>query len=154
MEETYSKQLGKLAKQCGSSTSIAAGNSATTNTNGAPNVGPLCTFTPLWQLLKTSCEKVAQLQLQMAQKLNEMVKDVGKYSDELARKHKVVKESESNTVDAIQVNVDFKFLPVLTSHLKLFFEFFMKAFESNQCGLTAIERNLFSTRRRAGQVAP
>jgi chromosome segregation ATPase len=39
----------------------------------------------------------------MAQKLNEMVKDVGKYSDELARKHKVVKESESNTVEAIQV---------------------------------------------------
>ncbi|XP_057365532.1 F-BAR domain only protein 2-like isoform X2 [Daphnia carinata] len=103
LEETYSKQLGKLAKQCGSSTSIAAANSATSNTNGAPNVGPLCTFTPLWQLLKTSCEKVAQLQLQMAQKLNEMVKDVGKYSDELARKHKVVKESESNTVEAIQV---------------------------------------------------
>jgi hypothetical protein len=103
LEETYSKQLGKLAKQCGSSTSIAAANSATTNPNGAPNVGPLCTFTPLWQLLKTSCEKVAQLQLQMAQKLNEMVKDVGKYSDELARKHKVVKESESNTVEAIQV---------------------------------------------------
>ncbi len=46
---------------------------------------------------------MAQLQLQMAQKLNEMVKDVGKYSDELARKHKVVKESESNTVEAIQV---------------------------------------------------
>ncbi|XP_046463814.1 F-BAR domain only protein 2-like isoform X8 [Daphnia pulex] len=103
LEETYSKQLGKLAKQCGSSTSIAAANSATTNPNGAPNVGPLCTFTPLWQLLKTSCEKVAQLQLQMAQKLNEMVKDVGKYSDELARKHKVVKESESNTVEAIQL---------------------------------------------------
>lgn len=103
LEETYSKQLGKLAKQCGSSTSIAAANSATANTNGAPNVGPLCTFTPLWQLLKTSCEKVAQLQLQMAQKLNDMVKDVGKYSDELARKHKVVKESESNTVEAIQV---------------------------------------------------
>ncbi|XP_032794254.2 LOW QUALITY PROTEIN: F-BAR domain only protein 2 [Daphnia magna] len=103
LEESYSKQLGKLAKQCGSSTSIAAANSATTNTNGAPNVGPLCTFTPLWQLLKTSCEKVAQLQLQMAQRLNDMVKDVGKYSDELARKHKVVKESESSTVEAIQV---------------------------------------------------
>jgi len=100
LEETYSKQLGKLAKQCGSSTSIAAANSAT---NGAPNIGPLCTFTPLWQLLKTSCEKVAQLQLQMAQKLNDMVKDVGKYSDELARKHKIVKESESSTVEAIQI---------------------------------------------------
>ena len=107
LEETYSKQLGKLAKQCGSSTSIAAANSATTNTNGAPNVGPLCTFTPLWQLLKTSCEKVAQLQLQMAQKLNDMVKDVGKYSEELARKHKVVKESESSTVEAIQVFILF-----------------------------------------------
>ncbi len=104
LEETYSKQLGKLAKQCGASTSIAAAASATSNTNnGAPNIGPLCTFTPLWQLLKTSCEKVAQLQLQMAQKLNDMVKDVGKYSEELARKHKVVKESESNTVEAIQV---------------------------------------------------
>ena len=54
---------------------------------------------------------MAQLQLQMAQKLNEMVKDVGKYSDELARKHKVVKESESNTVEAIQVFVLFKWYP-------------------------------------------
>ena len=66
-------------------------------------MGPLCTFTPLWQLLKTSCEKVAQLQLQMAQKLNDMVKDVGKYSEELSRKHKVVKESENITVEAVQV---------------------------------------------------
>ena len=106
LEESYSKQLGKLAKQCGSSPSIAAANSAVNNTNGAPNIGPLCTFTPLWQLLKTSCEKVAQLQLQMAQKLNEMVKDVGKYSEELARKQKNVKESESSTVEVIQVGSD------------------------------------------------
>lgn len=142
LEETYSKQLGKLAKQCGSSTSIAAANSATTNTNGAPNVGPLCTFTPLWQLLKTSCEKVAQLQLQMAQKLNDMVKDVGKYSDELARKHKVVKESESNTVEAIQVHRIYK------KPLKCFNQFSFSscpAFESNQCDLTKIKRCLFST---------
>ena len=50
---------------------------------------------------------MAQLQLQMAQKLNDMVKDVGKYSEELARKHKVVKESESSTVEAIQVFILF-----------------------------------------------
>jgi len=95
--------LAKLAKQCGSSTSIAAANSATSTAAGQPNVGPLCTFTPLWQLLKTSCEKMAQLQLQMAQKLNDLVKDVGKYSEELSRKHKIVKESENSTVEAVQV---------------------------------------------------
>ena len=39
----------------------------------------------------------------MAQKLNDMVKDVGKYSDDLARKHKTVKESEGSTVEVIQV---------------------------------------------------
>lgn len=139
MEETYSKQLGKLAKQCGSSTSIAAANSAT---NGTPNIGPLCTFTPLWQLLKTSCDKVAQLQLQMAQKLNDMVKDVGKYSDELARKHKIVKESESGTVEAIQVCLSLYFVldKVDSTYISL------SDPESNQCCLTALQRGLFSKR--------
>ena len=39
----------------------------------------------------------------MAQKLNDLVKDVGKYSEELSRKHKIVKESENSTVEAVQV---------------------------------------------------
>ena len=117
LEESYSKQLGKLAKQCGASTSIAAANSVSSNVAGQPNVGPLCTFTPLWQLLKTSCEKVAQLQLQMAQKLNDMVKDVGKYSEELSRKHKIVKESENITVEAVQVTFKLLKLTSLTNNL-------------------------------------
>ena len=134
-----------MAKQCGSSTSIAAANSA----NGAPNIGPLCTFTPLWQLLKTSCEKVAQLQLQMAQKLTEMVKDVGKYSDELARKHKIVKESESSTVEAIQVHSLKYFMWNLVLHKKFFF----LDFKSDQCCLTTFQRGLFPKRSGASKVA-
>ncbi|XP_050528279.1 F-BAR domain only protein 2 isoform X5 [Daktulosphaira vitifoliae] len=83
IEETCSKLLAKLAKQT---------SSTTTNS----------TFTPLWQLLRASIEKLTTLHLQMVHKVCELVKDVTKYTDELHKKHKNVKEEQSGTLEAVQ----------------------------------------------------
>lgn len=74
IEENYSKLLSKLAKQ-------------------ASSCGANGTFAPLWQVLKTSSEKLATLHMQMVQKVSELVKDVNKYADELHKKHKGVRVS-------------------------------------------------------------
>ncbi|XP_065165337.1 F-BAR domain only protein 2 isoform X2 [Atheta coriaria] len=84
IEENNSKFLAKLAKQAGSCC-----------TQG--------TFAPLWAVLKNYAERLAALHLQMVSKVMELVKDVNKYSEELAKKHKLVKEEESGTLEAVQL---------------------------------------------------
>lgn len=71
IEENHSKLLSKLAKQ-------AAGGCV----QG--------TFAPVWQVLRTSAEKLSNLHMQMVQKVSELVKEVSKYADELHKKHKTV----------------------------------------------------------------
>lgn len=71
IEEYNSKLLGKLAKQAGSG--CVQG-----------------TFAPVWQILRTTAEKLACLHLQMVQKVSDLVKEVTKYTDELHKKHKSV----------------------------------------------------------------
>lgn len=71
IEENHSKLLSKLAKQ-------AAGGCV----QG--------TFAPVWQVLRTSAEKLSKLHMQMVQKVSELVKEVSKYADELHKKHKTV----------------------------------------------------------------
>lgn len=71
IEENHSKLLSKLAKQ-------AAGGCV----QG--------TFAPLWHVLRTSAEKLANLHMQMVQKVSELVKEVSRYADELHKKHKTV----------------------------------------------------------------
>lgn len=83
IEETCSKLLAKLAKQ----------------TSSSSNTG---TFNPLWQLLRLSIEKLTTIHMQMVHKVCELVKDVTKYTDELHKKHKTVKEEQSGTLDAVQ----------------------------------------------------
>ncbi|CAG9855097.1 unnamed protein product [Phyllotreta striolata] len=83
LEENNSKLLSKLAKQA--STCCVQG-----------------TFAPLWQVLRTSAEKLSLLHMQMVQKVTDLVKEVSKYSDELHKKHKMVKEEESGTLEAVQ----------------------------------------------------
>ncbi|XP_060856267.1 F-BAR domain only protein 2 isoform X4 [Metopolophium dirhodum] len=83
IEETCSKLLAKLAKQ----------------TSSSSNTG---TFNPLWQLLRLSIEKLTTIHIQMVHKVCELVKDVTKYTDELQKKHKNVKEEQSGTLDAVQ----------------------------------------------------
>ncbi|XP_065348397.1 F-BAR domain only protein 2 isoform X8 [Cloeon dipterum] len=60
------------------------------------------TFSPLWTLLRNSSEKLSSLHGQMFQKISELVKDVTKYSEELHKKHKTVKEEESVTLEVVQ----------------------------------------------------
>ncbi|CAH1121497.1 unnamed protein product [Ceutorhynchus assimilis] len=83
IEEYNSKLLSKLAKQAGSCCSQG-------------------TFAPLWQVVKASAEKLSTLHAQTMQKLTELVKEVGKYAEELHKKHKSVKEEESGTLDVVQ----------------------------------------------------
>lgn len=83
IEEHNSKLMTKLANKAGSST-----------LNG--------TFAPVWSILRSSAERLSTLHLQMVQKLSELVKDVTKYADELHKKHKIVKEEESSTLEAVQ----------------------------------------------------
>ncbi|XP_066157932.1 F-BAR domain only protein 2 isoform X2 [Euwallacea fornicatus] len=83
IEENNSKLLTKLAKQAGSCCSQG-------------------TFAPLWQVIKSSAEKLSTLHIQTMQKLSELVKEVGKYADELHKKHKLVKEQESGTLEVVQ----------------------------------------------------
>lgn len=83
MEEVNGKAFSKLAKQ-------------TTSCCG------LGTFAPLWIVLRTSAEKLSNLHLQMFQKLSELVKDMTKYTEELHKKHRTVKEEESRTLETVR----------------------------------------------------
>uniref|UniRef100_A0A1B6C7K9 MHD domain-containing protein n=2 Tax=Clastoptera arizonana TaxID=38151 RepID=A0A1B6C7K9_9HEMI len=83
IEEYNSKLLGKLAKQAGSG--CVQG-----------------TFAPVWQILRTTAEKLASLHLQMVQKVSDLVKEITKYTDELHKKHKSVKEEEYGTLEIAQ----------------------------------------------------
>ncbi|KAM7360769.1 F-BAR domain only protein 2 isoform 2-T2 [Cochliomyia hominivorax] len=60
------------------------------------------TFSPVWTILRTSAEKLSTLHMQMVQKLTELVKDVTKYTDELHKKHKTVKEDEAQTLECVK----------------------------------------------------
>ncbi|KAF5294824.1 hypothetical protein FQA39_LY00308 [Lamprigera yunnana] len=84
VEENNSKAFTKLAKQAGSCCMHG-------------------TFAPLWQVLKTSAERLSTLHTQMVQKVSDLVKEINKYADDLHKKHKTVKEDESGTLEAVQV---------------------------------------------------
>ncbi|XP_011503178.1 PREDICTED: FCH domain only protein 2 isoform X2 [Ceratosolen solmsi marchali] len=84
IEENNYKLFSKVAKQASNSNS----------TQG--------TFAPVWAALRGAAEKLAGLHLQLTQKVSELIKDVSKYSDELNKKHKVVKEEESSTLEVVQ----------------------------------------------------
>lgn len=82
VEETNSKLLAKLAKQA----------------NGGAQQGA---FAPVWAAFKSSAEKLATLHQHMFQKVGELVKDVSRYADDLHKKHKSVKDSESSTLEIV-----------------------------------------------------
>ncbi|CAG7725198.1 unnamed protein product [Allacma fusca] len=83
IEEAHSKSLSKLAR-------ISA--------NGTPQG----TFAPLWQILKNSTERLASIHLQMMQKIQDLVKELAKYADELQKKYKTVKDEEASTLETVQ----------------------------------------------------
>lgn len=84
LEEHNAKQITKLAGR------VASGSGS----NG--------TFAPIWVVLRTSTERLAALHQQIVHKLSELVRDVTKYTDEVHKKQRAVKEEEAGTLEAVQ----------------------------------------------------
>ncbi|KAL2294462.1 hypothetical protein Nmel_008194, partial [Mimus melanotis] len=71
IEETYSRSMTKLAKS-------------------ASNYTQLGTFAPVWDVFKTSTEKLASCHLDLVRRLQELIKEVHKYGDEQIKAYKKV----------------------------------------------------------------
>ncbi|NWT18770.1 FCHO2 protein, partial [Vireo altiloquus] len=83
IEETYSRSMTKLAKS-------------------ASNYTQLGTFAPVWDVFKTSTEKLASCHLDLVRRLQELIKEVQKYGDEQIKAYKKTKEDVSGTLEAVQ----------------------------------------------------
>uniref|UniRef100_A0A8C7TLI4 F-BAR domain only protein 2 n=1 Tax=Oncorhynchus mykiss TaxID=8022 RepID=A0A8C7TLI4_ONCMY len=83
IEEVYARSMTKLAKSAG-------------------NFSQLGTFAPVWDVFKTSTEKLASCHLELVRKLQELIKDVQKYVDDQAKAHKKTKEEVASTLESVQ----------------------------------------------------
>ncbi|KAK1174232.1 F-BAR domain only protein 2-like isoform X4 [Acipenser oxyrinchus oxyrinchus] len=83
IEETYARSMTKLAKS-------------------ASNYSQLGTFAPVWDVFKTSTEKLASCHLELVRKLQELIKEVQKYGEEQIKAHKKTKEEVASTLEAVQ----------------------------------------------------
>ncbi len=64
--------------------------------------GQTGTFSPMLAAFKTQTEKLAAIHNQWMSKLGDLVKDVVRYTDELHKVHKKVKEDEAGTLEAVK----------------------------------------------------
>ncbi|XP_078531398.1 F-BAR domain only protein 2 isoform X1 [Lissotriton helveticus] len=83
IEEVYARSMSKLSKS-------------------ASNYTQLGTFGPVWDIFKTSTEKLACCHLELVKKLQELIKEVQKYGDEQLKAHKKTKEEVAGTLEAVQ----------------------------------------------------
>ncbi|XP_068202736.1 F-BAR domain only protein 2 isoform X5 [Palaemon carinicauda] len=83
IDETYSKSLVKLA------------NKASTNTEKG-------TCAPIFVVLRQSSEKLSNIHSHTVQRVQDLVKEVVKYSDDLHKKQKGVKDEESQTEEIVK----------------------------------------------------
>ncbi|XP_041101768.1 F-BAR domain only protein 2-like isoform X5 [Polyodon spathula] len=83
IEEAYARSMTKLAKS-------------------ASNYSQLGTFAPVWDIFKTSTEKLASCHLELVRKLQELIKEVQKYGEEQIKAHKKTKEEVASTLEAVQ----------------------------------------------------
>ncbi|XP_067340057.1 F-BAR domain only protein 2 isoform X14 [Channa argus] len=83
IEEAYARSMTKLAKSAG-------------------NFSQLGTFAPVWDVFKTSTEKLSSCHLELVRKLQELIKEVQKYVEEQAKAHKKTKEEVASTLEAVQ----------------------------------------------------
>ncbi|NWX50719.1 FCHO2 protein, partial [Steatornis caripensis] len=60
------------------------------------------TFAPVWDVFKTSTEKLASCHLDLVRRLQELIKEVHKYGDEQIKAYKKTKEDVSGTLEAVQ----------------------------------------------------
>ncbi|XP_074933021.1 F-BAR domain only protein 2-like isoform X4 [Phalacrocorax aristotelis] len=83
IEEAYSRSMTKLAKSAGNYTQLG-------------------TFAPVWDVFKTSTEKLASCHLDLMRRLQELIKDIHKYGDEQIKTYKKTKDDVSGTLEAVQ----------------------------------------------------
>ncbi|KAM6293959.1 LOW QUALITY PROTEIN: F-BAR domain only protein 2-like [Aegotheles albertisi] len=83
IEEAYSRSMTKLAKS-------------------ASSYMQLGTFAPVWDVFKTSTEKLASCHLDLVRRLQELIKVVHKYGDEQIKTYKKTKDDVSGTLEAVQ----------------------------------------------------
>ncbi|XP_066459014.1 F-BAR domain only protein 2 [Eleutherodactylus coqui] len=83
IEEAYSRSMTKLAKSTSNCTQLG-------------------TFGPVWDVFKTSTEKLATCHLELVKKLQDLIKDLQKYGEEQLKAHKKTKEEVSGTLEAVQ----------------------------------------------------
>ncbi|XP_014662376.1 PREDICTED: F-BAR domain only protein 2-like [Priapulus caudatus] len=60
------------------------------------------TFSPVWQILKNSSERLSGLHMGLTHKFQEIVKDIQKYNEEQHKKHRSMKDQESGTLEVVQ----------------------------------------------------
>ncbi|KAM4720484.1 F-BAR domain only protein 2 isoform 2-T2 [Anableps anableps] len=83
IEEAYARSMTKLAKSAG-------------------NFSQLGTFAPMWDIFKSSTEKLAGCHMDLVRKLQELIKEVQRYVEEQAKAHKKTKEEVAPTLEAVQ----------------------------------------------------
>uniref|UniRef100_A0A672LS25 FCH and mu domain containing endocytic adaptor 1 n=1 Tax=Sinocyclocheilus grahami TaxID=75366 RepID=A0A672LS25_SINGR len=83
IEETYSKSMSKLAKI-------------------ASNGSPLGTFAPMWDVFRVSSDKLALCHLELMRKMNDLIRDINKYSEEQVKIHRKTKEEVIGTLESVQ----------------------------------------------------
>ncbi|XP_054908327.1 F-BAR domain only protein 2 isoform X3 [Poeciliopsis prolifica] len=83
IEEAYARSMTKLAKSAG-------------------NFSQLGTFAPMWDIFKSSTEKLASCHMDLVKKLQELIKEVQRYVEEQAKAHKKTKEEVAPTLEAVQ----------------------------------------------------
>ena len=57
----------------------------------------------MWQVLKNLSEKLSTAHSQMVLKIEELVKELLKYADELQKQYKTFKDGEAGTLESVQV---------------------------------------------------
>uniref|UniRef100_A0A3P9Q9C2 FCH and mu domain containing endocytic adaptor 2 n=1 Tax=Poecilia reticulata TaxID=8081 RepID=A0A3P9Q9C2_POERE len=60
------------------------------------------TFAPMWDIFKSSTEKLATCHMELVKKLQELIKEVQRYVEEQAKAHKKTKEEVAPTLEAVQ----------------------------------------------------
>lgn len=89
-EDTYVKNLNKLVSQA---------NKYSTLTNAG-------SFNPIWVPLKEINEKFASSHSQLVHQLQELIKEIQRYNEELSKKIKRIRENETQTQNLVQMFQD------------------------------------------------
>ena len=81
------QSYAKISKQLGSSVQLGS-------------------FSPMLTALKTASDKLSAIHLGTQSKINELLKELEKYSVELHKKQKIIKDEESPTSDVVKALQD------------------------------------------------